>query len=723
MDDASAPGTCHKHAMDIPRRKRILRGPPLALQVVGLLITGLIVAQIVTLFLTLLLPPAPGAQYRLDDIAAVLRGEESAAQQGRRLVRSIQAGPPDITGPGWLTSARSRHDLAGLLEAGEETVLLSFYTPLPFAGTAAQAPSHLAPPPPEVDAFVSPTEPLPIAIESDAGTTVRPTPINLLLAQGGPPGGGMPGGMGMPPGGGFPGGSFPGGAFPGGQFPGSSPSQDRGATHENRAPTQRSQSEQPQAPTGQERAAAPDAPTPGAATEAAPTPAPPQVSGPVDSQPPMASPAMRLPDIDQIRPLSAPAPITPQVNDRPQPEQPRSATPAPPRQPSVPPAAPVPSAPVPSVAAPVIAPTLPAQAPTAPADSSAAPALDDSQPLPGTPIPLPAQQRGLFGLAPAPFVEGDFVAAWHMPDGRWAVVQPAPESFPNSWQRRILLWFALALAIVMPLGWLFARRIVKPLHGFADAAEQLGRDPGAAILPLDGPAEVGRAANAFNLMQSRLRTFVDDRTAMIGAISHDLRTPLTRLRFRLEDIDDADMREGMIEEVEDMETMINSVLEYLRDASAPGTRERIGLGAIAEEAVEDAKMVGRQVELDLEDDALVEVDVLGIRRVLDNLIENAVKYGQRARVRISSTEGNAVAEIVDRGPGLPDTELENVFTPFYRSASALQSDKPGSGLGLAVCRSIARAHGGDVHLLNVPDGLMARVTIPLTYEAKRLKVA
>jgi nitrate/nitrite-specific signal transduction histidine kinase len=110
----------------------------------------------------------------------------------------------------------------------------------------------------------------------------------------------------------------------------------------------------------------------------------------------------------------------------------------------------------------------------------------------------------LFGIAPSPFVQGDFVAGLRLPDGRWSVVRLAAEPFPNTWQRRVLLWFLCALALVMPLGWIFARRLVKPLIGFTQAAEQLGRDPTAPVLALsDGPAEVGRAARAFNQMQSR----------------------------------------------------------------------------------------------------------------------------------------------------------------------------------------------------------------------------
>jgi signal transduction histidine kinase len=137
----------------------------------------------------------------------------------------------------------------------------------------------------------------------------------------------------------------------------------------------------------------------------------------------------------------------------------------------------------------------------------------------------------------------------------------------------VLAWFILSLVIVSPLAWFFARRIVLPLEGFAQAAEMLGRDPSATIIPLKGPAEIGRAAHAFNQMHNRLRAFVDDRTAMVGAISHDLRTPLTRLRFRLEDVPE-DQRPALLREVAEMESMINEVIVFIRDASTPGARQR-----------------------------------------------------------------------------------------------------------------------------------------------------
>jgi two-component system, OmpR family, sensor kinase len=686
-------------AMEMIRRLRIT-GPPLALQIVGLLLGGLIVAQLVTLFLTLLLPPEPQPQYGLNAIAQALSGAAKGPERTRTLQRVVQSGPPAPSGPGWLTSEHSRQDLARLLGCSESDVQLYFFTPLPFAGTA-RIPTH------EVQALPAPS---PVREASEQSHRLPPGFMyaDFQVAQaatGAFPGGGFPGGF---PGGGFPGSGVPGAGFPGGGFPQRPP-----------MPGQGGPSGGPQVPGripggSQTSPGMPGGQTPGDGGRA-PGDAGQRMPGgfPAGGRPdfPMrnvivAPPPIKIP-LDAIIPL-APVIVDPVQDDSASaPRRKDSAVKIKPRPVTAPSAS---AAPEPGTAHPLqLHPetVLPRIAPP-----TAAPV----KPQPELPVPVVAPARGLFGLAPAPFVEGDFIAALRLANGQWAVVQPSPEPFPNSWQRRVLLWFMISFALVAPLGWLFARRLVRPITGFADAAEQLGRDPTAPILVLEGPAEVGRAAHAFNKMQSRLRSFVDDRTAMVGAISHDLRTPLTRLRFRIEDVPD-ELREGMLGEVEEMEQMISSVLAFIRDASEPGSREMLDLRSIAEDVVEDAVFVGKIVTLEKGEPAAVEVDPLGMRRLLGNLVENAVKYGDSARVRLFTDQQEVFAEIRDNGPGLPEEELERVFQPFYRAPAARASNKHGSGLGLAVCRSIARAHGGDVQLRRGEGGLVAQVRLPLAYGA------
>ena len=534
----------------------------------------------------------------------------------------------------------------------------------------------------------------------------RLRPANLLLID-------QPGG---PPMGGVPGGGFPGGGFPGSGFPGDGRS-GRGSAGSGIHGPQRGDDARTGAVFRQEQRASGGAPSPGD-LDRQPVPA-------VEQNPSREAP-------DGARQGDAAGSVLSQGRhgyERPVPTEGfdvRRFSAAPDDPPGAiaetrpPPSAEAPPSPAP----PAIVPARPEQAaetqkpPSGAGTSAPAPAQEDTRPREPTdahPFAIAPRARALFGLAPAPFVEGDFVAALRLADGRWAVVQPVAEGFPNAWQRRVMLWFAIAFAIVAPVGWLFARHIVRPLARFTAAAEQLGRDPSAALVALEGPAEIGRAAHAFNVMQNRLRSFVDDRTAMVGAISHDLRTPLTRMRFRIEEVEDDAIREGMSGEVDEMEAMISSVLSFIRDASTPNVRERLDLGILVEDVAQDAAMVGGQVTVEAIAPAPVEVDVLGMRRLLANLVENAVKYGDRARIRLAIDADAAIAEICDDGPGVPEDELERAFEPFYRASNAAGSGKSGSGLGLAVCRSIARAHGGDVRLIRSPEGFAARLTLPLAY--------
>jgi signal transduction histidine kinase len=310
-----------------------------------------------------------------------------------------------------------------------------------------------------------------------------------------------------------------------------------------------------------------------------------------------------------------------------------------------------------------------------------------------------------------PVLVGDFAAAAQRPDGAWAVVRPQPEPFPTEWQRRVLLGFLGCLVLVVPAGYAFARRITAPIDRFAEAAETLGRDPHAPLMTLSGPAEIGKAAQAFNNMQARLKRYVEDRTAMVGAISHDLRTPLARIRFKLE-VEPPD-RSAILADVTQMEQMISSVLAFIRDASAPRRREVLDLRSVLECVVDDTALMGGDVEVDEGPPLTVEGDPMALQRLFGNLVDNALKYGRCARIRLRAEGGEAVVRIEDQGPGLPPGELERVFDPFYRADAARTLDLGGVGLGLSIARSTARAHGGDVSLASHGCGLTAVIRLPL----------
>ena len=275
------------------------------------------------------------------------------------------------------------------------------------------------------------------------------------------------------------------------------------------------------------------------------------------------------------------------------------------------------------------------------------------------------------------------------------------------------MWFLACLAVLAPAGYLFARRLVAPIGAFARAADRLGRDPSAPQLELSGPAEIGTAARAFNEMQARLKRYIEDRTSMIAAISHDLRTPLTRIRFKIESAEPA-LRASVGSDLDQMEAMISGVLSFVRDASYARDRTAIDLLSVLECAVDDARASGAETDLSSSGQPTVDGDALALRRLFANLIDNAVKYGHRVRVRLYADGPTAVTEVTDDGPGLPSSELERVFEPFYRAEPSRNRETGGIGLGLAVARSIARAHGGDVRLHSGTGGLTATVRLPTT---------
>ncbi len=308
---------------------------------------------------------------------------------------------------------------------------------------------------------------------------------------------------------------------------------------------------------------------------------------------------------------------------------------------------------------------------------------------------------------------GDFSAALKLPSGEWRIVQPAGGGL-RGWYLRMFYWLIAGLGVVVPLAWWLARWLAGPIAMFAQAAERLGRDPAAPAVPTSaGPPEVRAAATAFNQMQERLRRYVDDRTLLVAAIAHDLRTPLARLAFRLEEAPDA-VREAAAGDIEEMREMIAATLSFVKDLSQPVARSTIDLQALILRQTQASRQMGEPVADGVMQPAWIEGDASGIARMLDNLIGNAVTYGSSALVSLTTEKDSAVIKVQDEGPGLPDTLLERVFEPFFRVEPSRNRHTGGAGLGLASARAVARAHGGDILLTNRPQGgLVARVTLPL----------
>ncbi len=320
------------------------------------------------------------------------------------------------------------------------------------------------------------------------------------------------------------------------------------------------------------------------------------------------------------------------------------------------------------------------------------------------------------GVQEEHFLVAPFEVGVRRADGRWTIVRPQAAFGLSPWQERLVLWFVLTVLAMAPVTYIFARRLAAPIRLFADAAERLGRDPRAEPLELTGPAgpaEVGVAVKAFNDMQERLRRYVEDRTAMVAAIAHDLRTPLTRLRFRIENLPD-EQHTKMCADIDQMEEMIAAALTFVRDASRPGERTPLELSSLLESLCDEMAETGAATEVESGEKVVLDGDPMALRRLFSNLLENAVKFGGRARTRVFRDATNAFVEIEDDGPGIPASDRERVFEPFYRREPSRSRQTGGIGLGLAVVRSIARGHGGDVDLVNrVGGGLTARVQLPL----------
>ena len=305
-----------------------------------------------------------------------------------------------------------------------------------------------------------------------------------------------------------------------------------------------------------------------------------------------------------------------------------------------------------------------------------------------------------------------FAASVRQPDGRWAMVEP-PRGLLSPWQHRILMALGISMLLLAPLVWWMARRLTRPIRVFADAAERLGADPDAEPLKPSGPSEVRTAIHAFNDMQASLRDHMRRRTQTVAAIAHDLRTPLTRLRFRAEQAPEV-VRDRMAADIEEMDALIAQAMSYVRGEATPDRSERFDLDALAADCAAGFSETGGAVTFDGGGELAVEADPAALRRALANLIANAVKYGGAARVKAFAQDGRAVVVIEDDGPGLPDDELEAVFEPFHRAERSRSRETGGAGLGLTVARQAARAHGGDVVLENRDgSGLIARLSLPL----------
>lgn len=328
--------------------------------------------------------------------------------------------------------------------------------------------------------------------------------------------------------------------------------------------------------------------------------------------------------------------------------------------------------------------------------------------------PLLAPPPPAAGIEPPDFrIHPNLRIAVALTDGSWLLFTTGDPADGPFRLLRFGLWMVGVVGVVALLSWWASRRLTAPLARFAAAAERLGLDPEAPALPEDGPKELRAATRAFNLMQERLARFVADRTQMVAAMSHDLRTPLTRLRLRAELVDDEDMQRRMLADLDEMQAMIDATLAFARDDAKREPRGPIDLAVMLQSLCDDRVDAGQAATYDGPLHLTVYGRPVALRRALANLIDNALAYGGAARATLRADADGATAEIADDGPGIPPDQMEKVFQPFYRIDASRSRDTGGVGLGLSTARTIMRGHGGDVTLRNREGGgLTAVVTIP-----------
>ncbi|MFO1421704.1 MAG: ATP-binding protein [Candidatus Competibacteraceae bacterium] len=298
----------------------------------------------------------------------------------------------------------------------------------------------------------------------------------------------------------------------------------------------------------------------------------------------------------------------------------------------------------------------------------------------------------------------NFVVQVRLGDGATVTFQQMLPEEVIAWPVRLLLILLVLLISVAVLAALAVRALTRPLAVLAAAAGELGRDIRRPPLDENGPLEVRRAARAFNTMQERLIRYIEDRNRILAALSHDLKTPITRLRLRTELLDDAPLREKFLTDLDEMQRMAQASLDFLRGGEDSEPIAPVDLDALLESLRDDAEDTGHEVSITGAARQPLRCRPLALKRCLTNLVDNALKYGQHAEIAVADTPARLTLTVRDRGPGIPAVELERVFEPFYRLENSRSRDTGGTGLGLSIARNIARAHGGELTLRNHPQG-------------------
>lgn len=299
-----------------------------------------------------------------------------------------------------------------------------------------------------------------------------------------------------------------------------------------------------------------------------------------------------------------------------------------------------------------------------------------------------------------------FEAAWRQPNGQWVVVRPAEHAM-GRWIARLGLMLGLSLLLIGPMTWWAARRLTRPVRALALAAQQVQIDRPTDLDFSEGPSEVAAVASALSEMRARLEGQLNQRMRMLTAVAHDLRTPLTGLRLRAEQAPSS-ARDRMAQDIARMDAMISEILDYaaVQGGAAAGI-EPVDLADVARDVI-DALAPG-SVLLTVKVQARATAKPDRVRRVLLNLVHNALRYGEDVMVEVDADQEWSIVRVLDRGPGLSADDLETVFEPFYRLEGSRSRDTGGVGLGLSIARELAAADDGEVELQQRRGGGLAAV--------------
>ena len=305
-------------------------------------------------------------------------------------------------------------------------------------------------------------------------------------------------------------------------------------------------------------------------------------------------------------------------------------------------------------------------------------------------------------------------------EGNWLNVATRFHRPPLQWAWAPVVTFGLTVVMVIVVVWLTLSRLTGPLRKLAGAVERLGRGEAVAELPETGPDELRRLTSAFNEMQARLSRFISERTTLLAALGHDLRSPLTAIRVRAEMVEDDENRERLTAIIEEMQDMVEATLSFAQGMVTSESSLSIELSGFLSDLCRDITETGGTVELKSAPELTVRLRPNAMRRALRNVIENAIRYGGRVEVCLERAGDLARVTVSDSGPGIPEEDLERVFDPFVRVEKSRSTETGGTGLGLSIARTIVHAQGGEIRLSNrAGGGLTAIITLPLEVHEAR----